>query len=198
MNGLRKAGVALVLGMMAMPLAAQLGTVGETFLGAVREQNGSKAMELINGRGSTVLNYRGAKGETALHVVTRARSMDWLAFMLGKGADPDVGDAIGDTPLAIAARLGFVEGARTLIGARAKVDLANRRGETPLIIAVQQRQPVIVRLLLEAGADPSKTDHAAGFSARDYAKQDRRSTDMLKLIDSVKPAKRAIVGPSIR
>ncbi len=199
MNGVGKAGLAILIGMVAMPLSAQqMGAIGESFLSAVREQDGAKAMELIGGRGSTVLNFRGAKGENALHIVTRARALDWLGFLLAKSANPDAGDSTGETPLGIAARLGFVEGARTLIGARAKVDLANRRGETPLIIAVQQRQPAIVRMLLEAGADSSKTDHVAGYSARDYARQDRRSTELLRLIDSVKSPAKITVGPTIR
>ena len=51
-------------------------------------------------------------------------------------------------------------------------------GETPLIVAVQQRQPPIVKLLLAAGADPDKTDSAAGYSARDYAKRDSRAREI--------------------
>lgn len=59
-------------------------------------------------------------------------------------------------------------------------------GETALIVAVQQRQAPIAKLLLEAGANPDKTDNAAGLSARDYAKRDSRSRDILALIESTK------------
>ena len=52
-------------------------------------------------------------------------------------------------------------------------------GETALIVAVQQRQPRCVKLLLRSGANPDKTDHAAGYSARDYAKRDTRNREML-------------------
>jgi ankyrin repeat protein len=69
----------------------------------------------------------------------------------------------------------------------AKVDGANRMGETPLIVAVQQRQTPIVRQLLAAGADPDRTDTAAGYSARDYAQRDPRARDILKLIVDKKP-----------
>jgi ankyrin repeat protein len=70
----------------------------------------------------------------------------------------------------------------------AKVDAANRAGETALIVAVQHRQIPIVRDLLEAGADPDKTDSVAGYSARDYAKRDNRTPALLKLIEAKKPA----------
>ena len=60
-------------------------------------------------------------------------------------------------------------------------------GETPLIIAVQQRNLPIVRVLLGEGADPDRTDHAAGYSARDYATRDPRARDILKMIEDKKP-----------
>ena len=199
MKMLRLAGFALVLGMVAAPLPAQqMASDGEAFIKAVREANGAKATELLNARGSTVVNYRGYDGDNALHVVTRRRDGDWLAFMLSKRADPNVGNKTGDTPLLIASRIGFTEGARTLLAFGAKVDLANKLGETPLIVAVQQRQPQTVRLLLESGANPDKADHAAGYSARDYAKRDRRSGELLRLIESVKSTRKAAVGPTIK
>ena len=74
-----------------------------------------------------------------------------------------------------------------LIALGAKVDAANRMGETPLIIAVQQRELPIARLLLDAGANPDKSDAAAGYSARDYATRDPRARDILKLIEDKKP-----------
>jgi hypothetical protein len=41
--------------------------------------------------------------------------------------------------------------------------------------------------LLAAGANPDKTDNAAGYSARDYAARDNRSRDIFKLIEAKKP-----------
>jgi len=193
-------GLALVaFAISATPAAAQLGgTKGEAFLKAVREIDGNKAIELLDGQGSTVLSYRGAKGETALNIIARRRDSTWLGFLLGRGADPNVGDDRGETPLLIAARLGWNDGASMLLGAGAGVDRANRLGETPLIVAVQARQPNLVRLLLQGGANPDKMDTAAGFSARDYARRDGRSGDLLRLIESVRPTKKIISGPVFR
>ena len=128
--------------------AAQMpgGTNGDSFLSAVRESDGNKAISLIQGNGSTVVNYRGAKGETALNIATRRRDMTWVGYIIGAGADPNAGDDRGETPLIIAARLGWSEGASTLLKTGARVDLANKLGETPLIVAVQQRQPALVKL----------------------------------------------------
>jgi len=53
--------------------------------------------------------------------------------------------------------------------------------------AVQQRELPIARLLLDAGANPDKSDAAAGYSARDYATRDPRARDILKMIEDKKP-----------
>ena len=173
------------------------GSEGEAFLKAIEDSDAGKALPLLNEPGSRVANYRGYKGDTALHIVAKRRDINWVAFLLTKGADPNVGDNQGDTPLIIAARMGFEEGAREMLVRGARPDATNRRGETALILAVQQRQPHLVQLLLQAGANPDKADHAAGYTARDYAKRDTRNPQLLKLIETVKSTKKQVAGPSI-
>ena len=188
--------MAIALVMAATPAAAQLaGSDGEAFIAAMKNGEGGKAIELIDKAGSTVVNYRGDDGNTALHIATHNRNGNWVGYLLSKDADPNVGDRNGDTPLILAARLNFPEGAARLLMKKALVDKTNKLGETALIVAVQQRQGAIVRMLLEAGADPDKTDHASGYSARDYAKRDSRSPEMLKLIETVKSKTAKSVGP---
>jgi ankyrin repeat protein len=190
---------ALALGLAiaaAAPAAAQItGSDGEAFVAAMREGDGSKAMALVEKPGSTVVNYRGGDGNAGLHIAMRNRNGNWVGFLLSHGADPNMGDKNGDTPLILAARLGYSEGAARMLMARAMVDKANRLGETALIVAVQQRQPAIVRMLLQAGANPDRTDHASGYSARDYAKRDNRSQELIRLIETVKARKATTVGP---
>ena len=188
--GIGLAALALVL----TPAGAQkTQSDGDTFLSALREGNGSKAVQLAQGKGSTVINYRGEDGETALHIVTRLRNSNWIGFLLANGADPNAGDRQGDTPLILAVRTGYGEGAAQLLIGHAQVDKTNRLGETALIVAVQQRNASIVRTLLQLGANPDRADHASGYSARDYATRDSRSKDMLRLIETVKS--RVPVGP---
>ena len=112
-RGWKKAGLALALAIMPVSLAAQgLGpnaSEGEAFLNAVKDGNANKALELANQPGSRVASYRGYSGDTALHIVTRKRELQWVGFLLNRGADPNIGDARGDTPLIIAAGIGFEE-----------------------------------------------------------------------------------------
>lgn len=180
----------------AAPAAAQLNrSDGEDFVAAMKEGEASKALELIEKPGSTVVNYRGDDGNAGLHIAVRNRNANWVGFLLARGADPNLGDANGDTPLILAARRGFVEGVARMLMKSPDVDTTNKLGETALIAAVQQRQAGIVKMLLQAGADPDKADYAGGYSARDYAKRDSRSPEMLKLIESAKAKKKSTVGP---
>lgn len=174
-----------------------LGSDGEALLKAVEEKDGSKALPLLETPGSALVNYRGYSGDTALIIATRQRNLSWVRFLIGKGADSNIGDKKGDTALIIASRMGFDEAIEPMLAGRGDPNAANRMGETALIAAVQQRQVRVVRRLLEAGANPDKADHAAGLSARDYAKRDNRTPELLRLIESVKSTKKSSVGPKI-
>ena len=200
MRNWAKTGLALMLLISAVPAASQgygmNSSDGEAFLNALKNGDSAKAVPMIKDPGSRVANYRGYSGDTPLLVVTRKRDLDWVGFLLNKGADPNIGDNQGDTPLMLAARMGFEEAASYMLQSGAKVDMTNRRGETALTIAVQQRQPRLVELLLRAGANPDKADHTAGLTARDYAKRDTRNPGMLKLIDTVKSTKKSVAGPN--
>lgn len=181
------------------PATAQQFSAGYTFLKAVRDSDGAKATELLNkpGSGQVLLDTRDpATNGTALHIVTQRRDATWLNFMLARGARSDIRDNQGNTPLMIAAQLGWTDGAQLLLQRGASVDLASGNGETPLIRAVQNRDLAMVRTLLSAGANPAKTDAAAGLSARDYAKRDPRASLILKAIDDARPVKRVKIGPN--
>ena len=182
------AGVSLAF---AAPVAAQMGNSdSKDFMDAVHKHDGNTVMQLIATH-PTIINTRDPDGDTALIVSLRASDPQWTGFLLNKGADPNLPAGNSDTPLIAAAKAGFDDGVSTLISLGAKVDATNKSGETPLIVAVQQRDAKLVKFLLEQGADPDRADTVAGYSARDYAKRDSRSRDILKLIESVKKPKAA-------
>jgi uncharacterized protein len=168
------------------------------FLKAVRERDGNKATEMLSKPGNVMVDTKDrTTGEAGLHIVTRARDLVWINFLLGKGAKPDIRDKDGNSPLMIAAQLRFIEGATQLLRYRAQVDLANNAGETPLIRAVQLRDPAMVRLLLTANANPDKSDTIAGYSARDYAKRDPRAAAILKIIEEPRAKRPTVAGPKL-
>jgi len=170
----------------AAPAAAQMGTPGNEFVEAVKKRDGDKAISTLSAHPNGIVNTKDGEGNTGLIIAINRSDETWTGYLLNNGADPNLGGKGGDTPLIAASRVGFEQAVTWLLALGAKVDAANRMGETPLIIAVQQRNLPIVRQLLEAGANPDRTDAAAGYSARDYAKRDTRAREILKLIEAKK------------
>ena len=183
---------------MAAPAPAQFNfSDGFTFLKAVRERDGDKVTDLVSQPGNVVINTRDrGTGEGALHIVVRGRDLNWLTFLLGKGARPDIQTNRGDTPLTLAAQIGWLEGVETLLARRAGVDVPNGRGETALILAAQRRDVPMVRLLLGKNANPKRTDNVAGMSALDYARQDPRAAPVLKLLEAKAAPAKPVNGPA--
>jgi ankyrin repeat protein len=183
---------------LCTPASAQSYSDSYTFIKAVRDHDGGKVQELLSQPGSVVINTRDrSSGEGALHLVVRERDLAWLSFLLGKGARADLEDYHGNSPLNLAAQIGWIDGASLLIGRRAEVDHANSNGETPLIQAVHNRDVAMVRLLLSRGADPKHADSVAGYSALDYARQDGRATQIVKLLEAPPARAGAAAGPSL-
>jgi uncharacterized protein len=195
MNWSKLAAPMLALMLLAEPATAQMSYTSGDFVGAVRSRDGDKAMELLRSRGPQIINVRDDKGETALIVAIARRDDTWTGFLLNHGADPNLAARNGETPLIAAARVGFLGAAADLLRMEVKPDVANRMGETPLIVAVQNRHVPIVKLLLALGADPDKADSAAGYSARDYAKRDSRTREIIKLIEAADAERKAAAAP---
>jgi uncharacterized protein len=177
---------AIALVTIGAPAVAQLNADSDQFVEAVEKRDGDKATDLIRSK-PRIVDSRNSKGDTGLIIAINRSDPNWTGFLLNEGADPNLPGSGGDTPLISAARVGFEDAAEWLLGKGAKVDGTNRMGETPLIVAVQQRQIPMIKLLLNAGANPDKSDTAAGFSARDYATRDTRSRQILQLIEAKKP-----------
>mgnify|MGYP004500474021 CR=1 FL=1 len=183
----------------AAPIAAQGFSEGYQFLQAVKEADGNKVQDLLSKPGSLIHSRDRGTGDTALHIITRERNSDWMAFLVSKGAKVESENNQGETPLTLATQMGWTEGVLKLLSLRADVNQGNKRGETPLILAVQKRDIALVKLLLSRGADPKKADRVGGKSALDYARIDGRSAVILKALEE-KPAatpRREAAGPSL-
>jgi uncharacterized protein len=171
-------------GLVTPPAQAQFSD-SYNFLKAVKDRKGDEVEKFLAEPGTVIINTRdGSTGGTALHIVIERRDAAWLGFLLQKGANPNLADKTGNTPLMLATQLGFVEGIDWLVDKKAQVDQTNRSGETALILAVQLRNSEAVRALLKAGANADKRDNRAGYSAREYAKQDGRASAILAIIET--------------
>lgn len=192
--------LAAALVAIAAPVPAQYMSSGYEFFKAIKAGELDKAMAMVSEPGTVLVNTKdSSSGETALHMMTRSRSLGWIGYLINKGAKPDIQNRDGMTPLAIAAQLGWIDGADRLLRARAQVDLPNKFGETPLILAVQNRNMEMARLLLSKGANPKRGDTISGSSALDYARKDGRSEALVKLLETppATATARPVAGPGL-
>ena len=187
--------VAAATTLLPGPVQAQF-RGGYAFLQAVESRDGTKATEALQSDSTLVNTRHPESGETALAIVAKRRDATWLRFLLAKDADPAIADRQGMTPLMHAALLNFTDGAQELLDAKAPVDQTNRRGETALILAVQTKNTAMVRLLVRRGANPDKADHVTGMSARDYAKRDDRTGQLITILDAKPDGPGRDLGPS--
>ena len=185
---------------LAAPATAQRQSLGYQFLEGIKKRDGAAVNKVVSqpGIGSAVIDYQ-ANGEAAIHLLARAGDLQYLAFVLGQGADPDLRNAKGDTPLTIAVDANQGAAIDLLVKRKAKLEYGNRSGETPLIRAVQNRNLELASQLLKLGANPDTRDIIAGKSARDYATADNRSPQLAKLLAGApKVTKKAVSGPQLR
>lgn len=201
----RFARVALIAAAMVsvgftVPAQAQF-SEGYRFLEAVRKKEGEKVESALSSPGATIINARDVtSGETALHIVTARRDITWLRFLSERGANVNARDGQGRTPLQLAANLGWRDGVALLLTRKANTEVGNDAGETPLISAVHRHDADMTKLLLQAGADPDRTDNS-GRSAREYAELAQSSAVLAAIKTETKPdahkANQAVYGPSL-
>ena len=108
-------------------------------------------------------------GVTPLERAAENTSVAMVNLLLTAGADANVARTSGLTPLMTAARTGNVEVVQALVTAGANVNTGTAETRsTALMWAVSERHPRVLRLLLDAGADP-RVSTAKGFTPLMYA-----------------------------
>jgi ankyrin repeat protein len=101
-------------------------------------------------------NIQNEFGASALSEAAIAAKTPIVKALLDAGADPNRTNPEGEAPLMIVARTGNVESADALIAAGAEVNAKEEwGGQSALMWAAAQRQPAMIELLLQRGADPN-------------------------------------------
>lgn len=108
------------------------------------------------------VNQVSSSGEPLFHQAIFA-SDSLTRLLLERGADPGRTGDTGETPLHPAVRSGRAETVTFLIERGVPIDAPSKNGDTPLLTALRRsyhpRNPAVVRVLLEAGADPNVQAH---------------------------------------
>ncbi len=112
-------------------------------------------------------------GRTPLHYAALEGRVDDLRLMIAEGANVGAADKAGMTPLHMACQQAQVAAAAALIDAGAPVNAQDAHGNGPLwraVFAFKQGGPELVKLLLDAGADPDAVN-VSGSSPRSLAQR---------------------------
>jgi ankyrin repeat protein len=154
-------------------------------IAAAYGQHNEVARALIDA-GSDV-NVQDSTKQSAYLIPTADGNVELLRVTLAAGADVRSLDSYNGTGLIRAADRGHVEVIRELLETEIAIDHVNRLGWTALLEAIMlgdggPRHTEVVRLLLEAGADPNLPD-GGGTSPLAHAR-DRGFDAMARLIES--------------
>jgi hypothetical protein len=136
---------------------------GPAILYAARDRS-PKVVAFLAGLSGTAVDATDATDETALMLVSLHGDLTTMKVLLERGAEVN---RKGWTALHYAASNGQVEAIRLLLDAHAYIDAQSPNRTTPLMMAARHEHIAAVRLLVEAGADPTP-ENEAGFSAADY------------------------------
>jgi len=116
------------------------------------------------------IDARDARGRSALHEAAHAGHVEVVAALLAAGADVHARDVEARTPLLDAAEGGRLGAVDALAQAGGDITAVDEAGRDVLALACAGDAPsaVLVRRLLELGADPERVD-ASGKRAADLA-----------------------------
>jgi ankyrin repeat protein len=109
-------------------------------------------------------------GATVLHLAAAKLTegfSDVLPRLIDAGADVNLGDNEGNCAGHVAARAGRVDNLKLLLEHGAEIERRNQEGKTMLLLAARAKEHagVMMRLLIEAGADTSVIDDSVAFGA---------------------------------
>lgn len=154
---------------------ARSGTGRTPLLIAASRSGGGEVVKLLLDHGAEVnvkdelkgipLIPAGAGGSTPLIEAAKLRDGIAMKYLLDAGAKIDTKDDSGADALAAAVVHGNVKNVETLLARGAKVDSRVTSNRIPVLFFAAWRQdPVLAKMLIDAGADPNATD-ASGSTA---------------------------------
>jgi ankyrin repeat protein len=144
---------------------------GERALDWASQEGHLAAVERLLAHDPTLVDLPGYRGRTALGTAARNGHGALVSLLLACGADPRHRHSSGARALDRAAQEGHLDVVERLLAHDpGLLDLPGSQGDTPLIMAAGHGHVVLVRLLLDRGAD-ARHRNEGGLRALDWAAQ---------------------------
>lgn len=150
---------------------------------ALREPS-LKVAEALIAWPKTKIEVRTLQDESPLMMAALKGHLDLAKKLIERGADVN---KTGWAPLHYAATNGHLAVMELLLEHHAYIDAESPNGTTPLMMAAHYGTPAAVKLLLEAGADPSLKNQL-GLAAIDFAHRANRKDSAELIAASVRAA----------
>jgi ankyrin repeat protein len=143
-----------------------------------------KAADVLIAWPKTNVEWRSAKDESPLMIAALKGHKELVRKLIARDADVN---KPGWAPLHYAATAGHLDIIQLLLDEHAFIDAESPNKTTPLMMAAHYGTPQAVKLLLEAGAEPTQRNEL-GLSAVDFAQRANRR-DVADLIAAAIRAK---------
>jgi len=173
-------------GVLGLPLVAAAAFAADTgavsLVDAAKKGDRSAVQTMLSGPAKADLV--GSQGSAALIWAAARKDPEMVGLLLSAGVDPngtnDYGAAALYAAVAESADVGLV---KKLIAAGANVNAALASGETAIMQAARLGSVETVRALLEAGADPNRSEINGGQTALMWAAAERHPQVTKELVD---------------
>jgi len=158
---------ALSLLLVGSCCAAELHTVSQTLVDAIKDQNRKAVMALIASHAD--VNATQPDGSTPLAWAAYEDDVEMVSALLNAGAKVNAANEYGETPLTLACANGNAEIVSKLVAAGADVNAARWSGETALMIAAGSGNPQVLKTLIDKDARVGAVESRKGQNALMWA-----------------------------
>nr|VFK62837.1 MAG: Ankyrin repeat-containing protein [Candidatus Kentron sp. UNK]VFK70618.1 MAG: Ankyrin repeat-containing protein [Candidatus Kentron sp. UNK] len=188
---MKKSKIKILAGMSLLLFLVNMGCFGEDadedLLSLAVSQNKIEDVRSLLANGAAV-DGTGVIPQTPLMIAAVQGNTAIVRILLASGADPNKITPHDESALYYAAFGGHEDTVRELLNQSGSHDLVNRKHTifltTPLSVAVPTGHPMLVRMLLEVGADPNIPD-LIGETVFDHCRQNK-DNPACSVIDAIK------------
>jgi len=158
------------------------GADGTTPLMIAAENGRRDVVEILINKGADI-NLRNANGVTSLMAAAKSGDINIVKTIIEKGMDVNIQDKEGMTALMNAVRYGHAGAVQVLLAIGADLNMKNKDGQSALALIgiVKTNRNIILRALLDPGADVNEKDADNGATALIYASREGQE-DVVKAL----------------